>query len=194
MRSGNGYGMADDEMLIAAVAAGDAGALRELFSRHAPWLAARLRRALPASAVEDAVQETFIAVWRGAKGYRASGEPGAWLWGIARRQAALWARRHGRPDLAPESATPSDPATVATQRVDLERAFAALPADGRQRELAQLVFVEDRPVADVAARLGIPEGTVKSRVYALRRALQATLRGDRNGGQEGGRHDAAASR
>ncbi len=41
--------------------------LRELFDRHAPWVAARLRRTMPAHAVEDALQETFIAVWRGAK-------------------------------------------------------------------------------------------------------------------------------
>lgn len=178
----------DDEELIAAVASGDEAALRELFARHAPWLAGRLRRALPAAVVEDAVQETFIAIWRGARGYRASGEPGAWLWGIARRQAALWARRHGRPDLALEPVATADPATVAAQRVDLERAFAALPTDGRQRELARLIFVEDRPMADVAARLGIPEGTVKSRVYALRRALQAALRG----GHKGGGYDAAS--
>lgn len=43
----------DDERLIAALAAGDDGALRDLFARHAPWLTARLRRALPADAVED---------------------------------------------------------------------------------------------------------------------------------------------
>lgn len=166
-----------DEQLIAAVAAGDEGALRELFARHAPWLAARLRRTLPASAVEDTLQETFIAAWRGARGYRATGEPGGWLWGIARRQAALWARRNGRPDLALDAPSPPDPAAVAAQRIDLERAFAALPDDTAHRQLAQLIFVEDRPIADVAARLGVPTGTIKSRVYALRRLLQAALRG-----------------
>ena len=156
----------DDEQLIAALAAGDDGALRELFARHAPWLAARLRRTLPAAVVEDVLQEAFIAVWRGARGYRAEGAPGAWLWGIARRQAVNWARKHGRPDLA---------ATVA-ERVDLERAFATLgPLDAPQRELARLLLVEDRPLADVATRLGIPEGTVKSRAFALRRALRAAL-------------------
>jgi RNA polymerase sigma-70 factor (ECF subfamily) len=51
---------------MAAVAAGDDSALHELFTRHAPWLAARLRRLLPADAVEDVLQETFIAVWRGS--------------------------------------------------------------------------------------------------------------------------------
>jgi hypothetical protein len=55
----------DDETLVVAVAAGDDAALRELFGRHAPWLAARLRSVLAAADVEDVVQETFIGVWRG---------------------------------------------------------------------------------------------------------------------------------
>jgi len=77
----------DDDALIAAVARGDDVALRELFQRHAPWLAARLRGVLPAAEVEDVLQETFLAVWRGAGRYR-PGSAGGWLWGIARRQAA----------------------------------------------------------------------------------------------------------
>src|ERR1700733_7680478 len=74
----------DDDKLISAIADGGAAGLRELFSRHAPWLAA--------ADVEDVLQETFLAVWRGARGYRPAdqgGAAGAWLWGIARRQAAL---------------------------------------------------------------------------------------------------------
>lgn len=51
----------DDNELIAAVAGGDDAGLRELFSRHAPWLAARLRAVLPAAEVEDVLQETFLA-------------------------------------------------------------------------------------------------------------------------------------
>ncbi len=71
--------MMGDEHLIEAVAAGDGRALRELFYRHAPWVAARLRRAMPAHGVEDTLQETFIAVWRGARGYRSDAPPGAWI-------------------------------------------------------------------------------------------------------------------
>ncbi|HEX5289777.1 MAG TPA: sigma factor, partial [Streptosporangiaceae bacterium] len=85
----------DDDQLIAAMARGDDSALRELFARHAPWLAARLRAGLPAPEVEDVLQETFLAAWRGARGYRPAGAAGGWLWGIARRQAALWLRRRG---------------------------------------------------------------------------------------------------
>jgi RNA polymerase sigma-70 factor (ECF subfamily) len=52
----------DDDELIAAMAGGDDTALRELFARHAPWLAARLRLILPAAEVEDVLQESFLAV------------------------------------------------------------------------------------------------------------------------------------
>ena len=53
--------MDDDDALIAAIAAGNDTALRTLFSRHAPWLAVRLRSVLSASDVEDVLQETFLA-------------------------------------------------------------------------------------------------------------------------------------
>lgn len=108
--------MMGDERLVEAVAAGDGRALRELFDRHAPWLAARLRRTMPAHAVEDVLQETFIAVWRGAKGYKGEGAAGAWIWGIARRQAALWARKNGRPEIdrsPPDRRTPPPPPRAA---------------------------------------------------------------------------------
>ena len=159
------------------VAAGDGRALRELFDRHAPWVAARLRRAMPAHGVEDALQETFIAVWRGAKGYRADAVPGAWIWGIARRQAALWARKNGRPEpLLEQAQQTEDPAIAAAGSVDIGRALEGLGPEGaEQRELARMIFLEDRSVADVAAALGIPQGTVKSRVYKLRKLLQASL-------------------
>ncbi|WP_460807186.1 RNA polymerase sigma factor [Micromonospora zhanjiangensis] len=74
----------DDDDLVRAVAHGDHGALRELFSRHAPWLAARLRTVLPAPDVEDVLQETFLAVWRGPG---ATGRGCRWL-AVGHRPAA----------------------------------------------------------------------------------------------------------
>jgi RNA polymerase sigma-70 factor (ECF subfamily) len=131
----------DDEHLIAAVAAGDDRALRELFDRYAPLLATRLRRLLPAATVEDVLQETFIAAWRGARTYSAQGELGAWLWGVSRRQAALWLRRHGRPEPLWTPDVGEDTADLATRNVDLQRAFAGLgPAGSAQQELARLAL------------------------------------------------------
>ncbi|GIF98867.1 RNA polymerase sigma factor [Catellatospora citrea] len=172
----------DDDELLSAVAGGDDRALRELFSRHSPWLAARLRAVLPAADVEDVLQETFVAAWRGAAGYRRDGA-GGWLWGIARRQAALWLRRRGRPDLLLPSLLESseghtaDPAEAALLRAELAEAVEALgPQDSPQRQTWRLMYVEDRPVAEVAELMGVPEGTVKSRAHQVRRLLRAALR------------------
>jgi RNA polymerase sigma-70 factor, ECF subfamily len=176
----------DDDALIAAVAAGDDTALRELFSRHAPWLAVRLRAALPPAEVEDVLQETFLAIWRGARGYRPQGSAGGWVWGIARRQAALWLRRRGPrelplPELIEASgqcpASGGDPAQAALSRAELADAVLALgPAGGPQRETWRLMYVEDRTVAEVAELMGVPEGTVKSRAHRARQLMRTALR------------------
>jgi RNA polymerase sigma-70 factor, ECF subfamily len=188
----------DDTTLIVAVARGDDTALRELFSRHAPWLAARLRSVLPAADVEDVLQETFLAVWRGAAGYRPEGQVGAWIWGIARRQAMLFLRRRGPAALALLTAAEAglagtgaaltgealtraglagDPMDVAVSRADLADAVATLGPEGSpDRRVWQLMYVEDRPVAEVAGLMGVPEGTVKSRAHRVRRLMRTALR------------------
>jgi RNA polymerase sigma-70 factor, ECF subfamily len=180
-------GVVDDDRLIGRVAGGDDAALRELLVRHGPWLAVRLRVVMPAADVEDVLQETFLAVWRGAGGYRSQGAAGGWLWGIARRQAALLLRRRGPSTAAlTESEEASgeglgDPAEVAQWRADVGAAVCSLgSAEGPERELFRLLYEEDRPVAEVARLLGVPEGTVKSRAHRVRRLLRAGL-GDRSG-------------
>ncbi|MCU0271420.1 MAG: RNA polymerase subunit sigma-24, partial [Acidimicrobiales bacterium] len=76
-----------DAELVSAIAAGERAALRELHDRHAPWVIARLRRRCPDDdVVLEAVQDTFVAVWRGAGRWDGRGEPAAWLWGIAIRR------------------------------------------------------------------------------------------------------------
>ena len=178
----------DDDDLVARVAAGDDTALRELFGRHAPWLAVRLRAVLPAADVEDVLQETFLAAWRGARGYRPQGACGGWLWGIARRQAALILRRRGPFTPAgqagaalaaglPAGPDGSDPADIALARADLEVAVATLGPEGSpDRDVWRLMYEQDRPVAEVAELLGVPPGTVKSRAHRVRRLLRAALR------------------
>jgi RNA polymerase sigma-70 factor, ECF subfamily len=183
----------DNDELIAAVAGGDDAALRELFSRHAPWLAARLRAVLPAADVEDVLQETFLAAWRGAARYRMEGA-GGWLWGIARRQAALWLRRRGQAELllpalvAADGRRPADPAEAALSRAELADAVKALgPEGGPQHETWRLMYVEDKTVAEVAELMGVPEGTVKSRAHRVRRLMRAALRRHEPAGDGGGR-------
>jgi RNA polymerase sigma-70 factor (ECF subfamily) len=172
----------------------------ELFTRHAPMLAARLRAVLPPSDVEDVLQETFLAVWKGARSYRSEAtaedsKEGAWLWGIARRQAALLLRRRGPataplPDLLALGAAgvagfplPDDPSQAVATQAQLASAIGTLsPAD---RQVWQLMYVEDRPIAEVARLTGIPEGTVKSRAHRARRLLRAALGGTALGGGTG---------
>jgi RNA polymerase sigma-70 factor, ECF subfamily len=174
----------DDGALLKAVGEGDPGALRELFERHAAWVAVRLRRAIPDHEVEDVLQETFIAVWRSARTYGGEGAVGGWIWGIARRKAAMWARSNGRPhfpldDMMTDSVAHDDVEAVAVRGADLATAMAALgPAGGGGQELVRLVYVEDRPLSEVADVLGIPTGTVKSRLFRARRILRSALRGE----------------
>jgi RNA polymerase sigma-70 factor (ECF subfamily) len=173
----------DDDELIAAMAGGDDTALRELFARHAPWLAARLRSLLPAAEVEDVLQESFLAVWRAAGGYRPEGSPGGWLWGITRRQAALWLRRRG-PAAVPRAVQAGhggqrvgDPAEAAVSRAELAEAVRALgPEGGTMQEVWRLMYLEDRTVTEVAGLMGVPEGTVKSRAHRVRQLMRAVLR------------------
>ena len=171
----------DDEELIVSLAGGDNTALRQLFDRHAPWLAARLRKALPSDDVEDVLQETFLAVWKNAGTYQPRGTPAAWLWVIARNQAALLLRKRGPAPqaLLDEGRPVSDPAEAAATRTDLDVAAAAAlgPPGCPDREVWRLLYEEDRPVAEVAELRGVPEGTVKSRAHRARRLLRAALGG-----------------
>lgn len=178
----------DDDELIAGLAGGDDMALRQLFDRHAPWLAARLRKALPPDDVEDVLQETFLAVWKNAGTYQSQGTPAAWLWVIARNQSALLLRKRGPVTQAlldegplDERRPVSDPAEAAAARTDLEVAAAAAlgPPGCPDREVWRLMYEEDRPVTEVAELMGVPEGTVKSRAHRARRLLRAALGGVR---------------
>ena len=197
----------EDADLLARVQAGDDAALRELVFRHTPWLGARLRTVLAPADVEDVLQETFLALWHGASGFRADGDVGGWLWGIARRQAALYLRRRGPFGLltvpaeavaavaegaasAESGGAGGDPAHAVLVRAELAEAVAALgPAGSADREVWRLMYVEDRPVAEVAELLGVPTGTVKSRAHRVRRVLRTVLGSSRDvyadGGDEG---------
>jgi RNA polymerase sigma-70 factor (ECF subfamily) len=195
----------DDDELIANLAGGDDTALRPLFDRHAPWLAARLRSTLPPQDVEDVLQETFLAVWKNAGTYQPRGTAAAWLWVIARNQAALLLRKRGpvtqalpadflsaggaatgtlanRGGQGSGSGGPvSDLAETVATRTDLHAAATAAlgPPGGPDREVWRLMYEEDRPVAEVAQVLGVAEGTVKSRAHRARRLLRAALGGTR---------------
>jgi RNA polymerase sigma-70 factor, ECF subfamily len=111
----------------------------------------------------------------------AAGTPAAWLWAIARNQAALLLRKRGPATqaLLDEGGPVSDPAEAAATKTDLDVAAAAAlgPPGCPDREVWRLMCEEDRPVAEVAELMGVPEGTVKSRAHRARRLLRAALGG-----------------
>jgi RNA polymerase sigma-70 factor, ECF subfamily len=112
--------------------------------------------------------------------------------GIVRRQAALWLRRRGPAELvlpallAAAGQRVDDPTEAALSSAVLVGAVEALgPQGGPLREVWRLLNVEDRPVAEVAELMGVPEGTVKSRAYRARRLMRAALRRHEPVGEEG---------
>lgn len=126
---------------------------------------------------EDIYQETLIRAWRHPQACRESLSSGpGWLITVARRISIDQMRAAARrPDLVRgdqqlgEAADPVDEVGRMLLAREVRAALASL--SGPHREMLRLAYFEDRPVAEVAARLGIPVGTVKSRTYYALRAL-----------------------
>ena len=156
-------------------------ALRAAYEAHGTELYRFARRSLgDAGLAEDAVQETFLRAWRASPSYDpARASQRTWLFAILRNVVIDLARaRQARPPLAT-----TDEAS-AEQLVDdeLDRAVASWQVETALAELDEdhrRVLVEvhwrGRPYEDVARDLGIPAGTVKSRVYYGLRAVRSTL-------------------
>jgi RNA polymerase sigma-70 factor, ECF subfamily len=175
-------GTTGDDELVRAVAAGDRTALELLYRRHAPWLAGRLAaRTSSVDLAEEALQDTFMAAWRGARGYHATGEVPAWLWGIARRRLASLARRQPRGvlplDVAGERvdpvAGPEEAALGQDTSTRIRLAVAHLPAD--QRAAITAVVYQSQSIQHAALAAGVPEGTLKSRLHRARLHLRKEL-------------------
>jgi RNA polymerase sigma-70 factor (ECF subfamily) len=174
-------GTADDE-LVQAVAGGDRRALELLYRRHAPWLAGRLAtRTSSRELAEEALQDTFVAAWRGARAYHGAGEVPAWLWGIARRRLASLARRQPRSVLSLEvagervdaAAGPEEAALGRDASARIRRAVAHLPAD--QRAAITAVVYQGQTITQAAQAARVAEGTVKSRLHRARLQLRREL-------------------
>ena len=172
----------EDRALLEALAGGDLGAMRELYSRHAPWLSIRLaRRCNDREVVADVVQDTFVAVWRGAERFRGTGEVGAWMWGIAIRR--LVSRLRLRRDVVPMAdplrrgrtpeVTLEDELLASVEYGDLGGALASLSPD--LRAAIQATVLDGLTIREAATLLGIPAGTVKTRVHRAKAHLRASL-------------------
>jgi RNA polymerase sigma-70 factor (ECF subfamily) len=156
--------------------------MRELYDRHAPWVSVRLaRRCNDREVVADVLQDTFVAVWRGAERYRGSGQVGAWIWGIAIRRlvSRLRARHHvvlmAEPTLDSHVAgvTLEDDLLAGVEYGDLGPALAALSPE--LRAAIQATVLDGLTAREAGALLGIPTGTVKTRVHRAKAHLRASL-------------------
>jgi RNA polymerase sigma-70 factor, ECF subfamily len=174
-------GTADDE-LVRAAAAGDRHALELLYRRHGPWLAGRLAaRTSSRDLVEETLQDTFVAAWRGARAYHGSGEVPAWLWGIARRRLASLARRQPHDGLSLEvageradpAAGPEEAALGRDASARIRRAVAHLPDE--QRAAITAVVYQGQSITQAARAAGVAEGTIKSRLHRARLHIRKEL-------------------
>jgi RNA polymerase sigma-70 factor, ECF subfamily len=125
---------------------------------------------------QDCVQEAFIRAWDRRRSLDLDQSPEAWVRTVAYRLAVSRWRRARKSLLPPDRAhAPAPPAEPDVHRVALARALQALPAD--QRRAIVLYHLCDLSVAEVAAEVNAPTGTVKARLSRGRAAL-ATLLGD----------------
>ena len=167
-----------DVDVLAAVADGDRRALRVLHDRHAPWLSLRLaRRCGDPGLVDDALQDTFMAVWRGAGRYDGRGDVGAWIWGIAIRRLIDALRRQPRCEVL--VAEVDDRRCVAEEILgnvehgDLGGALRDLSP--QLRAVVQATVLDGLTSREAGRLLGIPTGTVKTRMMRARIQLRAAL-------------------
>ena len=164
-----------DEALVALVARGDEDALAELYDRVgriAYGLALRVLR--DERHAEDAVQEAFLQVWRSAATFRAErAKASTWILTLVHRRAVDLVRREERRQADPltddsaAGAAPEETDEAAWLRFERERVQAALKQlPDVQREALELAYYGGFSQSELAERLGVPLGTIKSRMFA----------------------------
>jgi RNA polymerase sigma factor (sigma-70 family) len=164
-----------DEALVALVARGDEGALAELYDRIgriAYGLALRVLR--DERHAEDAVQEAFLQVWRSAATFRAErAKASTWVLTLVHRRAVDLVRREERRQADPLTddsvlgVAPEETEEAAWLRFERERVQTALrELPDVQREALELAYYGGFSQSELAERLGVPLGTIKSRMFA----------------------------
>jgi RNA polymerase sigma-70 factor (ECF subfamily) len=172
-----------DGVLINRVAQRDANAFELLYHRYArPVFGLALRRLGDRMRAEDAVQETFAAVWRSARTYRPERGPGApWLYAVARNAIVDRSRNRSEPPAeAPDTPslepTPAERAEASYVSWRVHRALEGLSA--KERDVIELAYYGELSQSEIADFLGIPLGTVKTRTRAGLGRLADLLEGE----------------
>lgn len=168
-----------DTDLLAAIADGDRTAFDELYARHFAWLHLRIsRRCADPRLVEEAIQDTFMTIWKKAGSYRGQGDVGAWVWGIGIRQLLHGMRRRKTPawHLFVQSdrvVSAEDTALLGTEHGDLGRLMDELSPE--LRAVVQATVIDGLTTREAARVLGVPNGTVKTRMMRARQQLRKAL-------------------
>jgi RNA polymerase sigma-70 factor, ECF subfamily len=173
----------DDRELLLRIADGDRAAFEELYHRYVrPVFGLALRRIGDRGRAEDAVQETFAAVWRSASSYRPErGPPAPWLYAVARN--AIIDRLRARsetpgeiPDRPSGEEGPPERAESSYVSWRVHRALHELPES--EREVIELAYWSGVSQSEVASFLNIPLGTVKTRTRSGLARLAGLLEGE----------------
>ncbi|MEZ4386571.1 MAG: RNA polymerase sigma factor [Candidatus Krumholzibacteriia bacterium] len=170
--------------LVQAAQTGDRTAFEQLYRTHVGRVyAVCLRLCADVETAEQLTQDAFVQAWRKRGQFRGESAFGTWLHRLAVNQALDWqrARRRRRDREAPLDPDQQETALQATapparvvDRLELERAIAALPEGARTVFVLQ--EIEGYPVREIARRLGLAEGTVKAQGFRARRLLREALR------------------
>lgn len=170
------------DLLLAVGQSQDIEAFETLFRYYAPRLKAYMSRGGGSASAEELMQETMVAVWKKAALYDASkGAASTWIFSIARNLRIDAYRRERRPEFdindpafVPDDAPAADTALSAFEDAGRVReALATLPPD--QAGVLKLAFFEDLSQSAIATALGLPLGTVKSRMRLAFAKLRAII-------------------
>jgi RNA polymerase sigma-70 factor (ECF subfamily) len=171
-----------DELLLKSIAAGDKCAMRVLFQRHNVRIYRFVLRLVGnASLAEDVVSEVFFVVWKGAGQFKAESQVTTWLLAIARHKAISALRRRSEAQLDDHAAAAIvDPRDDPETRMDkqdrskvIRKCLSRLSLS--HREIVDLVYYHGKLVKEVAQIVGVPEGTVKTRMFHARRHMSKLL-------------------
>lgn len=172
---------ADDD-LIGRIANGDRQAMDALYRRHIPKVYRfLLRYTRSEAAAEDIANDVFIDVWNQAGRFEGRSKVGTWILGIARFKALSANRRNARQDgdeydfdaIEDDSDTPEITAQKTDKAAAIKQCIAALkPA---HREIVELVYYQEASIRDASDILGIPQNTVKTRMFHARENLSRLL-------------------
>ena len=173
-----------DEALLAGIAEGDRNAMHTLYSRHSVRVYRFVFRMVrDATTAEDLVSQVFLDVWKSAAQFEGRAQVSTWLLSIARFKAltALRQRRYEDIDqddvMAIADGHESAEATLdrASTGAILRECIARLSS--AHREIVDLVYFHEMSVEEAGRVIGIPQATVKTRMFYARKALGGMLRG-----------------